>query len=103
MFDPSFLAKVTNSRRNDMAHISFHGIDRSQKRALQCQKNVFTMSPNTRSPCPQSTQGGPGWGWVTARLFPDAELAEDAAQDFLDVHPARDPPERPGRQAQILG
>src|SRR5262249_39239507 len=35
-------------------------------------------------------------------LLPDAELAEDPVEDLLDIHPARDPPQRSRRQAQIL-
>ena len=40
---------------------------------------------------------------VKHRLLADAEFLEDEVQDLFHVHPARDPPDRPHRQPQILG
>lgn len=31
-------------------------------------------------------------------LLSDAKLAEDPVEDLLDIHPAGDPPQRPGRE-----
>ena len=38
-----------------------------------------------------------------ASSLPDAEVAEDHVEDVLDVDPAGEAAERPGRQPQFLG
>jgi hypothetical protein len=42
--------------------------------------------------------------WMrSVALLADTKIPEDHIQKILDTHPARQPPERPGRQPQFLG